>query len=131
MKFLKALFKKKEKDLFTYSPNDKFKGVRVFGSAGAGIQISGLEPRTGMSFLASEILENQQRFKNTKEDFNYNMAFTKDESFFVSKGELNESYIKDWHFYLGRNLTLLELKVMELCSKNGVYLSENTFQKNK
>lgn len=40
MNFLKKLFSKKEKDLFTYKPQ-KNRGILVFGSAGAGRQISG------------------------------------------------------------------------------------------
>lgn len=80
---------------------------------------------TGMSWLALT-----DEFKDTKKDPFYNLSFTKDEEFYVRKGELSESNIKDWHFYLKRNLTKKELMVLELCSKNAILLSENDFKSN-
>lgn len=80
--------------------------------------------RTGMSCLSCET----EIFKNTQKDTYYNMPFSKDEDYYVSKGEISESIIKDWHYYLKRNLTIKELLVLELCSKNGILLSENDFK---
>jgi hypothetical protein len=68
-------------------------------------------------------------FKNTKTDPYYNMNFTPEEKYLVSKGDVSEKQIKDFHFWLNRNLTLKELKILELCNKNAILLSENDFQK--
>lgn len=72
----------------------------------------------------------KETFKNTKEDSDYNMAFTKNEDYYIIKGSLSKSNIKDWHFFLKRNLTIKELKVLELCAENGILLSENDFKRN-